>query len=216
MAKCACECLLRIREVTKQLEVELGPDSCDLTMCMGLHSFTITAGLLKGDRARFQLFGDTMNTTSRMESTGMKDRIQCSEVVAELLREHGEEPWLTPRDDEVHEKGKGMMTTFWWALGPAFHPNRSLTSIWIPKLHFRRLDGKEVRLVDWMVEILLEQLKKIVIVRHGCKKEPMESYGQDLSCHPLPVEGKTCLDEVQETITMPRFDGKVAEAKKEF
>ena len=59
MAKFAAECLMKINIMTKELEVELGPGTGNLTMRFGLHSGPVTAGVLKGDRARFQLFGDT-------------------------------------------------------------------------------------------------------------------------------------------------------------
>ena len=49
-------------DITKELEVSLGPDTGDLGMRFGLNSGPVTAGVLRGDRARFQLFGDTVNT----------------------------------------------------------------------------------------------------------------------------------------------------------
>jgi len=50
-----------------ELESSLGPDTADLAIRIGLHSGPVTAGILKGDRARFQLFGDTINIANRME-----------------------------------------------------------------------------------------------------------------------------------------------------
>jgi len=95
------------------LETVLGPGTSDLSMRFGLHSGPVTAGVLRGQKSRFQLFGDTMNTSARMESTGERDRIQVSPATAALLREAGKEHWLTARGEKIDVKGKGQMDTFW-------------------------------------------------------------------------------------------------------
>jgi class 3 adenylate cyclase len=113
MARFANECLLQIRETTSRLADKLGEGTSDLTLRIGLHSGPVTAGILRGEKSRFQLFGDTVNTASRMESTGERNRIQVSDFTADLLSQAGKGHWLIPREDVVEAKGKGMLNTFW-------------------------------------------------------------------------------------------------------
>ena len=40
------------------LEVNLGPGTADLGFRFGLHSGPVTAGVIRGENARFQIFGD--------------------------------------------------------------------------------------------------------------------------------------------------------------
>jgi class 3 adenylate cyclase len=70
MTRFAYECLHRIKEILQKLEVSLGPGTTDLAMRFGLHSGPVTAGVLRGEKARFQLFGDTMNTAAQMKALG--------------------------------------------------------------------------------------------------------------------------------------------------
>lgn len=82
-------------------------------MRFGMHSGPVTAGVLRGDRARFQLFGDTVNTASRIESTGQRNRIHLSEQTAAELTAHGKQDWIVPRQDMIEAKGKGKLVTYW-------------------------------------------------------------------------------------------------------
>jgi class 3 adenylate cyclase len=62
MAKFSRDCLEAMKTKTRELEVELGPDTTELGLRVGLNSGPVVAGVLRGEKSRFQLFGDTMNT----------------------------------------------------------------------------------------------------------------------------------------------------------
>ena len=63
------------------------------------------------EQARFQLFGDTVNTSSRMESTGMPWKIHASAATADLLIQAGRGSWLREREDKVEAKGMVPVNT---------------------------------------------------------------------------------------------------------
>jgi len=111
MARFSRDCLSCFRDTIQNLAASLGHDTLELGIRIGIHSGPVTAGVLRGERARFQLFGDTVNTCARLESTGTTNRIHLSMETAELLREAGKEDWFVDREDVVSAKGKGSMKT---------------------------------------------------------------------------------------------------------
>jgi len=113
LARFAQESMGKMNDVVSRLQDVLGKETLDLQMRVGIHSGPVTAGVLRGQKSRFQLFGDTMNTASRMESNGEKGRIQVSQATADLLIASGKSKWLTPREGKIVAKGKGEMQTYW-------------------------------------------------------------------------------------------------------
>jgi class 3 adenylate cyclase len=113
MAKFAAECLLKSRTVVISMADDYGEETKALSLRVGIHSGPVTAGVLRGERARFQLFGDTVNTAARMESHGSPGRIHCSQDTAKELFRAGRGSWMKRREDTIVAKGKGEMVTYW-------------------------------------------------------------------------------------------------------
>ncbi|MBK7576997.1 MAG: tetratricopeptide repeat protein [Ignavibacteria bacterium] len=84
---------------------------------IGLHCGPVTAGIIGTERLQYDVWGDTVNVASRMESSGEPGRIQVSSEMAKRLRNTeakgrtGEMALLLRGEIEI--KGKGLMETYW-------------------------------------------------------------------------------------------------------
>lgn len=64
MTKFAANCMAKMNQIinSENILLTLGDDTSVLEMRVGMHSGRVTAGVLRGEKARFQLFGDTGKT----------------------------------------------------------------------------------------------------------------------------------------------------------
>jgi hypothetical protein len=127
-----------------------------------------------------------MNTASRIESTGERNRTQISKPTADLLVKAGKSHWIERRQDSVVAKGKGELETYWLTLqqvgssgstksGATDDPTEvESTTVFDFDESKGSDDGaltkseaweKDRRIVDWNVAVLEARLKAVVAKR---------------------------------------------------
>ncbi len=90
-----------------------GRDGHDLRLRIGISSGPVVAGVIGRRRFLYDLWGDTVNMASRMESHGTPDEIQITRSTWELL----DDDFVTEPIGLVNVKGKGEIET-WRLVGP--------------------------------------------------------------------------------------------------
>ncbi len=96
-----------------------------LSLRIGIHSGSVVAGVIGIKKFTYDLWGDTVNLASRMESQGISGKIQVSSVTYEILKDRFE---LVARET-IMVKGKGVMQTYFLLsdrAGIAGHPPASI------------------------------------------------------------------------------------------
>ncbi|CAJ1943563.1 unnamed protein product [Cylindrotheca closterium] len=236
MAKFSAECRDKLVILTKELAKSLGPGTESITMRFGLNSGPTTAGVLRGEKSRFQLFGDTTNTAARMESTSSPNCIQASQKTADLLIEAGKSDWISKRKDLIAAKGKGSMVTYWINLGEkknsAFQPDSAQLTM-MSGVTEDRLQ----HLVDFNAEILEHLLRDLVVYNSTSdgpsnrkmmsredSKEEMKGYGFDntsprediVEVIPIPKMEPSQKQKKQKTSAGKSLDGKAKDQLHDF
>ena len=177
---------------------------------------------MRGEKSRFQLFGDTVNTAARMESNGAKERIHVSQETADLIEAANKPHWLTPREDKIHAKGKGELQTYWLEIKRDNNMSGNMSLESESESDYSDfteedslaedidgeivLDERSQRLVDWTVDQLSRLLKQIAARRQllGLVADPDIAEKQVLDFS----DGGTVIDEVEDVVELLPFDPK--------
>ncbi|MGJ4745512.1 adenylate/guanylate cyclase domain-containing protein [Leptospira sp. SA-E8] len=104
-ALAAANCAIGMQQFLKEFNEKM---ALDLKLRIGISSGPIVAGVIGKNKFSYDLWGDTVNTASRMESTGEPGKIHLSSFTQILIKDYCE---LTHRG-EIDVKGKGLMNTY--------------------------------------------------------------------------------------------------------
>ena len=97
---------LEMQSALTQFNLKIGES---FQLRIGMHSGSVVAGIIGISKFSYDLWGDTVNVASRMESNGMPGKIQVTGATYERLKEQ----FIFEERGMIEVKGKGKMLTYW-------------------------------------------------------------------------------------------------------
>jgi len=108
----AVDCVLAAFEIARFMaELKIKKESENKPfwqLRLGIHSGAVVAGVIGDEKFAYDVWGDTVNTASRMESSGVADQINVSGATYELVKDF----FLCEHRGKVKAKNKGEIDMY--------------------------------------------------------------------------------------------------------
>ncbi len=109
-AQSAVRMALDVRDFVERYRT---PDGRSLAVRIGLNSGSLVAGVIGKHKFVYDIWSDTVNTASRMESQGMAGRVQVSEATYALVKDD----FVCEERGAIDVRGRGRLTTYFVLAG---------------------------------------------------------------------------------------------------